>query len=187
MELILASKSPRRAELLHAAGIPFRVRTSDIDESVLTGEAPRDYVLRMAKEKAAAVTAGPNEIVLAADTTVVSRGEIFGKPLDRADAIRMLQALANAEHEVLTGICLARDGRALALDCATTTVRFTSMTDDEIARYADSGEPLDKAGAYAIQGIASRWIDRIDGSYSNVVGLPVELVWRHLRKCGFSA
>jgi len=178
--LVLASRSPRRAELLTAAGIPFLVRAADIDETPLAGEMPRDYVLRMAEEKARAVEGAPSEIILTADTTVVLGSEILGKPADTADAVRMLNALSGQCHEVMTGVCLMRGGFRLALDVASTSVWFDPMSADEIAGYVATGEPMDKAGAYAIQGIASRWIGRIDGSYTNVVGLPVSLVHRLL-------
>jgi septum formation protein len=178
--LVLASRSPRRAELLKAAGIPFVVRAADIDETPLPGELPRDYVLRLAEEKARAVHATPAEIVLAADTTVVLGKEILGKPENDADATRMLTALAGQRHEVITGICVMRDQQRIALEAATTAVWFNPITQDEITEYVASGEPLDKAGAYAIQGIASRWIERIAGEYANVVGLPVALVYRLL-------
>jgi septum formation protein len=150
---VLASRSPRRAELLRAAGFEFSVRVAEVDETPREGEAAREYVLRLAAEKARAVTADDDEIVLAADTTVVLGSEIMGKPRDEADAARMLRALAGQRHEVITGICLRRGVR----------------------------EPMDKAGAYGIQGLASRFIERIEGSYTNVVGLPVALTYRLLR------
>ncbi len=178
--LVLASRSPRRAELLSAAAIPFVVRAADIDETPLTGELPRDYVLRMAEWKARAVAVADSEIVLAADTTVVLGTEILAKPADRADAVRMLTALSGKRHDVLTGVCLMRGGKTLALDAASTAVWFDPMTPEEICGYVASEEPMDKAGAYAIQGLASRWVSRIDGSYTNVVGLPVALVYRLL-------
>jgi septum formation protein len=178
--LVLASRSPRRAELLTAAGIPFVVRAADIDETPLPGELPRDYVLRMAEEKARAVPAAEAETVLAADTTVVLGTEILGKPVDAADAARMLRALAGQRHEVLTGVCMLRADGEMALEVASTAVWFSAMSAREIEEYVASGEPLDKAGAYAIQGIASRWVERIEGSYGNVVGLPVALVYRLL-------
>lgn len=156
------------------------MRAADIDETPLRGEAPRDYVLRMAEEKACAVTASDSETILAADTTVVLGDEILGKPADAADATRMLTALAGQCHEVLTGVCVMRAGKRIALDLAATSVWFRPMSASEIAEYVSSGEPMDKAGAYAIQGIASRWIEKIDGSYSNVVGLPAALVYRML-------
>jgi len=160
------------------------VRTADIDETPLPGETPRDYVLRLAEEKARAVHTGSSEIILAADTTVVLGNEILGKPEDNADAVRMLSALASRSHEVLTGICVLRRDGWRAVDVASTTVWFSDVTDREIAAYVASGEPLDKAGSYAIQGLASRWISRIEGSYSNVVGLPVAMVYGLLREAG---
>jgi septum formation protein len=184
--LVLASRSPRRSELLTAAGIPFEVRVADVDETPRAGERPRDYVLRIAEAKARAVAAADSEIVLAADTTVVFGSKIMGKPDDSAAATRMLMTLAGQRHEVLTGVCFVQHRRCLALDIAATAVWFGMMTPAEIAEYVASGEPMDKAGAYAIQGIASRWIERIDGEYSNVVGLPVALVYRHLRQAGFA-
>ena len=156
------------------------MRAADIDETPREGEQPRDYVLRMAEEKSLAVKAEPGETVLAADTSVVLGTEILGKPRDAADAIGMLTALSGRRHEVLTGICL-RNEKFLTLDAASTFVWFSEMTSEEISAYVASGEPMDKAGAYAIQGIASRWIEKIEGSYTNVVGLPVALVFRHLR------
>jgi septum formation protein len=176
LKLILASKSPRRAELLTAAGIDFTVDAADIDETPYEGESPRDYVLRIAEEKARAVE---GELVLAADTTVVLGNEIMGKPADAADAARMLRALSANRHEVLTAIALKRGGQ-IETEIASTSVWFGPLSEKEIEDYVVSGEPMDKAGAYGIQGLASKFIDRIDGSYSNVVGLPVALVWRYL-------
>jgi septum formation protein len=178
--LVLASQSPRRAEILRQAGIPFTIRTSPVDETPLPGEQPVDYVLRLAERKALAVPAEPEEIVLGADTTVVVGGEMLSKPADAADARRMLSALAGRSHEVLTGICLRRASEVVR-DWASTEVWFAPMTDAEIDAYAASGEPMDKAGGYAIQGLASRHIEKISGCYFNVVGLPVALVYRHLR------
>jgi septum formation protein len=178
--LVLASRSPRRAELLRAAGIDFTVRVNDIDETPHPSEDPRDYCVRLAKEKARTVSAGPDEIVLAADTTVVLANEILGKPLDAADAARMLRALSGKRHEVITAICL-RCGDRLITDLESTSVWFAPMTDSEIAGYVASGEPMDKAGAYGIQGLASKFIDRIEGSYTNVVGLPISLLYRRLK------
>jgi septum formation protein len=183
--LVLGSRSPRRAELLTAAGIPFVVRVADIDETPRPDESPREYVLRLAEEKGRAIPAAPHEFVLTADTTVVLDGRILGKPVDAYDAARMLSGLSGNRHDVITGVCLMRGGRRLALSAASTSVWFDPMTDGEIAEYAASAEPVDKAGAYAIQGTASRWISRIDGSYSNVVGLPVALVYRLLSESGW--
>ncbi len=178
--LVLASGSPRRAELLAAAGIEFVVRVSQIDETPRDGEVPLGYALRMAAEKASAAPSA-DEIVLAADTIVVVDGEIMGKPRDAADAVRMLRALSGRGHEVITGVCLRGRGRTV-LDSASTRVWFATMSEAEIAWYVESGEPMDKAGAYGIQGLASRFVERIDGPYSNVVGLPVALVYRLLRE-----
>jgi len=181
---VLASQSPRRSEILRNAGIAFTVRVAAVDESPLDGELPISYVRRLAEVKARAVDAAPGEIVLAADTTVVVDGEILAKPEDTADARRMLGLLAGRRHEVLTGICLRR-GEDVILDHASTAVWFAPMTADEIADYVASGEPMDKAGAYAIQGLASKFVERIEGCYFNVMGLPVSLVWKHW-KAGFA-
>jgi septum formation protein len=181
MKLILASKSPRRAELLSAAGIPFTVRTADIDETPREGEDPADYVQRLAREKARAVPAEQGEIILAADTTVVLDNGIMGKPTDAAEAAAMLTALAGRRHEVITGFCIC-NGVDEVSDVASTWVWFAPMSQGEIEEYVASGEPMDKAGAYGIQGLASRFVERIEGPYSNVVGLPVALVYRHLRE-----
>jgi septum formation protein len=179
--LVLASQSPRRSEILRQAGIPFVTRPANVDETAQLGESPEDYVKRVARDKAMTAGAVPEEIVLGADTVVVIDGEILGKPANSADAVRMLGLLAGREHEVLTGICLRR-GDEMVIDCARTRVRFTTLSRAEIAEYVASGEPTDKAGAYAIQGLASKFIERIEGSYTNVVGLPIELVQQVLRK-----
>ena len=184
--IILASQSPRRRELLDSAGIPSTVRASHIDETILPGEDPVDYVCRMAREKAYAVAAGPREIVLAADTTVVCDGQILGKPRDEDDARRMLSLLSGNSHTVITGICL-RHGSAANVAHEKTEVWFTPLPPQEIDEYVATGEPMDKAGAYAIQGIASRYVPRIEGSHSNVVGLPISLVWKELEKLRISA
>jgi len=180
--LILASRSPRRSELLNAAGISFEVLAADIDETPHPNEAPDAYVERLAIEKARAVAAmRPGARVLGADTTVTIDGEILGKPVDEADAMRMLRLLSGRPHEVHTGVALVSAGGVRsAVD--TTRVWFSSMTDEDISWYVATGEPIDRAGAYAIQGFASRFIPRIEGSYSNVVGLPVALVSSILSK-----
>jgi septum formation protein len=179
--LILASASPRRAELLRSAGFQFVVRLPAIDESVRHGEEPRDYVLRLAVEKAGAVTREVGDVVLAADTTVVVDDEILGKPIDDADAVRMVRRLAGRSHQVLSGVCvLSGDGVDARL--AVTDVEFGPMDDDEIAWYVATGEPMDKAGAYGIQGACSRFIVRVNGSYSNVVGLPIAVVYDMLKR-----
>ncbi|HVN03490.1 MAG TPA: Maf family protein [Bryobacteraceae bacterium] len=179
--LVLASRSPRRREILQSAGIPFVVRPADVDESAHPDEAPRDYVMRIAREKAAAITAVPGEIVLGADTTVVIGDAMLAKPADAADAARMLRMLAGQRHVVMTGICLSSAARTIE-DCAETSVWFAALSPAEIADYAASGEPMDKAGGYAIQGLAAKYIERIEGCYFNVVGLPVAIVYRHLRE-----
>jgi septum formation protein len=178
--LVLASQSPRRREILLQAGIPFAVRTSAVDETPLEREDPVDYVRRVAKLKALAIPADDSETVLGADTTVVIDDVMLGKPADHQDAQRMLELLAGRRHEVITGICLRRAASVL-LDHAITAVWFAPLSPHEIEEYVASGEPMDKAGAYAIQGLASKFIQRIDGCYFNVVGLPVSLVYRHLR------
>jgi septum formation protein len=178
LPLILASASPRRSELLRAAGIEFTVRVADIDETVLPGESPGDYVRRLAREKAQAV-AQAGEMVLGADTTVVIGGEIAGKPVDAEDARRMLKLLSGQWHEVLTGVSLIRSDQIIS-EVAVTRVKFVKLADAEIDWYVATGEPMDKAGAYGIQGYASRFVESIEGNYSNVVGLPVQLVYAML-------
>ena len=179
--LILASKSPRRGELLTAAGIAFVAATVDVDESIVKLEPPGDHVRRLALEKAQSVFANhPTALVLGADTIVLAGGEMMGKPRDNDDATRMLRLLSGREHEVLTGVALVSPHETM-VEVARTRVWFNPMTLDEIAEYVASGEPADKAGAYAIQGLGSRFVDRIQGSYSNVVGLPVALVYRLLK------
>jgi septum formation protein len=192
MRLILASASPRRAELLRSAGYDFDVVAANVDESIRAGESPANYVRRLAAEKSAAAQKyvasgfsrterdGPPEgghhvLVLGADTTVVVDGEILGKPADDADVARMLRRLSGRRHEVLTGVSLRRDTYELGR-VETTAVEFAPLGDEDIAWYVASGEGRDKAGAYAIQGRASRFIPRIAGSYSNVVGLPLACV-----------
>ena len=179
--LVLASRSPRRAELLRAAGFDFVIRSADVDESVHAGESPRDYVLRLAVAKARAVTRQSGEVVLAADTTVVVDDDILGKPVDNLDAIRMLRRLAGRSHQVLTGVCVLGSDEVDARVSAT-DVEFLPMDEDEIAWYVATGEPMDKAGAYGIQGRCSRFISRVNGSYANVVGLPLTLVYEMLKR-----
>jgi len=207
MTLILASSSPRRQELLRAAGIEFTVEPADLPEIPNPGEAPHVFAERMAREKAVAVAQRrhrPGVWVLAADTVVFVNGEILGKPADAADpaaeAARMLRLLSGREHRVITGVCLlessqramisgqksfAADPRQTAAELVaseTTRVWMNTLGEGDICDYIVSGEPMDKAGAYAIQGRASRWIPRIEGCYFNVVGLPVPLVYRMLRE-----
>ena len=179
--LVLASNSPRRQEILTAAGISYVIRSPDIVEQRRPNECAFDYVRRLAEEKAFAIAIGPGEIILAADTIVVLQEHILEKPRDHADALRMLRLLSGQEHQVITGICL-RTADAKVIDVAVTKVRFVPLSELELTEYASSGEPMDKAGAYAIQGQASRFIDRIEGCYFNVVGLPMSLVYFHLKK-----
>jgi len=178
MRLVLASASPRRAELLTSAGFTFEALAVDADEYLRPGEAPPAYVRRLAGEKSARgldLLRDRDVIVLGADTAVVLDGEILGKPRDDADARAMLRRLSGQRHEVLTGVSLRTAGDEMGLVEAT-SVWFARLTPDAIAWYVSTGEGRDKAGAYAIQGLASRFIPRIDGSYSNVVGLPVAAV-----------
>jgi septum formation protein len=180
--LVLASASPRRQELLRNAGIAFEVQPADVPEDPLPREAAKDCAERLARDKALAVAHHrPNDCVLGADTVVVIDGQILGKPADSADAERMLRLLSGREHQVITGVCLVIDGESF-VNSEITIVTVKEITDQEIADYIATGEPMDKAGAYAIQGVASRWIPRIEGDYSNVVGLPVALVFRMLQK-----
>ena len=191
MTLILASASPRRQELLRNVGIPFTVQPADINETLLAGECAQDCAERLAREKALAVfQIRPQNCVLGADTIVVVDDAILGKPRDADDAARMLRMLSGRTHAVITGVCLVGPVASGQLPVTsqtktaseTTVVTFCELSDDEIRDYVATGEPMDKAGAYAIQGIASRWITRIEGDYSNVVGLPVALVYRLLRE-----
>jgi septum formation protein len=182
--LILASASPRRAELLTSAGYEFSVEIADVDESVLPGEPPDLYVLRVARAKARDVARRKSgSVVIAADTTVVARGEILGKPKNASDAIRMLNTLAGTVHEVLTGVVVAAETAEKA-EVVRTRVHLLRIDMDEIQWYVDTGEPEGKAGAYAIQGRAARFVDWIDGSWSNVVGLPIATLARMLRELG---
>ena len=198
--LVLASASPRRQELLRNAGIPFTVQPADVDETPIAGERARDYAERLAREKAVKVWQSHlQDVVLGADTVVVVDGAILGKPADAADAARMLRMLAGRQHEVITGVCIVKSVPSRASRVAssehecieqnplvqtlseTTVVTMSEIPDQEIVDYIATEEPMDKAGAYAIQGRASRWIPRIVGDYTNVVGLPVALVYRLLR------
>lgn len=184
--MILASASPRRAELLASAGFDFTIEPADVDESILAGEQPAAYVLRVARAKARAVAERcrkSGSAVLAADTTVVADGEILAKPADDEDAVRMLKRLSGAVHEVLTAVVVVFAGRESA-EVVRTRVRLLPLTQEEIAWYVATGEPFGKAGAYGIQGRAARFVDWIEGSWSNVVGLPVATVDRMLKGLG---
>jgi septum formation protein len=184
--LILASASPRRQELLRNTGISFEVLPADIVETPLELEGARQCAERLARKKALAVARQrPNDCVLGVDTVVTIDNEILGKPTDAADAKRMLRMLSGRCHQVVTGVCLVLGGKLggePVVASETTLVTMIEINDREIADYITTGEPMDKAGAYAIQGIASRWISRIEGDYSNVVGLPVAMVFRMLRQ-----
>ncbi len=189
--LILASASPRRAELLTAGGIPFEVCPAHIDERIHEGEDADSYVGRVAAEKARVVHASSEgRPVLAADTVVVVDGRILGKPADADDAKRMLRMLSGRAHKVLTAVVLMShdagksDQVSLQSGTEVTTVEFATLQKAEIDWYVATGEPSDKAGAYAIQGLASRFVTRIEGSYSNVVGLPVPLVYAMCSRAG---
>jgi septum formation protein len=191
MKLILASSSPRRAEILREAGIAFEIRAIEIDETTLPGEAARAMVTRLAEAKARA-TAGQLDIgtrdciVVGADTTVELGGEILGKPRDSPHAREMVARLSGRTHRVLTGIFLLRlPGSATRATVETSAVTFASLTAEEIDAYVASGEPLGKAGGYAIQGLAGRYIPRIEGCYFNVVGLPLARLYALLRELGW--
>jgi septum formation protein len=192
MAIVLASASPRRAELLRAAGFAFDVRPVDVDESRAPDEAPDGYVLRVAMEKAHAARARQSgDVIVAADTTValgdpdaeqfLEPRVVLGKPANAADAAWMLRQLSGRVHEVLTGVVVTSGERDIRF-VDSTRVWFAPLTEEDIAWYVASGEPMDKAGAYAIQGLASRFIPRIEGSYTNVVGLPIARVGAALRE-----
>jgi septum formation protein len=201
--LVLASASPRRQELLRNAGIPFTTEPADVDETPLPGEDARACAERLARDKTLTIARRrPESYVLGADTVVMVDDEILNKPVDEPDAARMLRLLSGRVHRVITGVCLVQpvqvatagrtsdpevpyqvataEGRQLRIASETTLVTMTQISEEDIREYVASGEPMDKAGAYAIQGRASRWIPRIEGDYSNVVGLPVALVYRML-------
>jgi septum formation protein len=208
--LILASASPRRQELLRNAGIPFIAQPADVDETPHPDEDARTCAERLAREKALAISSiHPGSLVLGADTVVVVDGTILNKPVDQADAVRMLRMLSGRAHEVITAVCLVqpistepmsasshsvpvpaapdvpyrklrKEGHEFFIGSETTSVTMSEISEPEIHEYVATGEPMDKAGAYAIQGRASRWIPRIEGDYTNVVGLPVALVYQML-------
>ena len=180
--LILASASPRRSELLRNAGIPFEIDPANVPEEPLSGEAPIDYAQRLARDKARAVlTRHPDAVVLGADTVVVVDGHLLEKPTNANDADRMLRILSGRPHQVITGVCLLAENFERS-EAEVTQVVFGRMSEQEIAEYVGTGEPMDKAGAYGIQGMASRWVKRIEGDYFNVVGLPVARVYRMLKE-----
>jgi septum formation protein len=187
--LVLASASPRRRELLSGLGVAFTVRPVDLDETPRPGEEPRDYVLRLAREKAAA-RVEPGELVLAADTIVVLDGDLLGKPRDEADARRMLSRIAGREHTVLTGVALlettVEGGRAApTARVEASRVRMAAMSEAEVAWYVATGEPLDKAGSYAVQGLGALFVEEVFGNYTNVVGLPLPATRRLFAELGY--
>lgn len=171
MNLILASGSPRRRALLEELGLEPVIRPADIDETPLPGEDPKSYVERLAREKAGAVEMSADDLVVAADTIVTIDGEILGKPVDNAHAANMLRRLSGRTHEVMTGVA-TRDGSGVTSFVEVTTVHFAELSDDEIDWYVSTGEPADKAGAYAIQGRGGAFVEAIEGSHDNVIGLP---------------
>jgi septum formation protein len=184
--LVLASSSPRRQEILREAGIPIEVHPAHIREQRLPGEGPLAYVGRLSREKAAAVAAQfPDRYVLGADTIVIVESQILEKPSDAADAKRMLRRLSGRLHVVATAVSLACPGDGIFTRAANTKVFFRHISEQEIEAYVATGEPIDKAGAYAIQGGAGKWVERIEGEYSNVVGLPLSVVKEMLRESGF--
>ncbi len=184
--MILASASPRRRELLTQIGVHFSIQPADIDETPYANEHPADYVERMAREKALAVALAIGEdFVLGADTTVVCDGEILAKPADAAEASAMLSSLSGRAHQVLTAVALAQAGQVRS-QVVSTRVRFRDLSADEIAAYVATGEPMDKAGAYGIQGLGAILVADIQGSYSNVVGLPLTETATMLREAGIA-
>ena len=185
-KLILASGSPRRQQLLREAGIQFEAYAPDISEEQRLGEQATDYALRLAQEKAEKVAKRfPRHVVLAADTIVVVDGQSLGKPNDARDAERMLRLLSGRSHQVTTAVTVIVPGKPAHTNSRTTEIHFRDITAREIREYIATGEPMDKAGAYAIQGGAAPWVVRVEGEYSNVVGLPLSLVTEMLRTCGF--
>jgi septum formation protein len=190
MKLVLASASPRRAQILHDAGIPFEIHAASVDESRRVGELRADYVRRLALAKArAAASAQPDSndcLFIGADTVVVATDEILGKPESSSDARRMLHLLSGTVHEVHTGLAVVRrPGGMEGIIEEITRVTFARLTDELIESYMATGEPFDKAGAYGIQGIGGRYVTRIEGCYFNVMGLPLARLWTLLREFGW--
>lgn len=184
MQILLSSGSPRRKELLSFLGIPFKVVVPNISEAQYTGESPRSFCLRISKEKVSAVGLQYSDaLIIGADTIVVINGTILGKPHDYDEAIEYLKLLQNKVHDVLTGYTIALGARSVS-KVVRTRVTFRAMTAEEIKWYVSTGEPMDKAGAYAVQGIASMFINRIHGCYTNVIGLPLSHLYRDLTKFG---
>lgn len=181
MKLVLASKSPRRSEILKNAGFDFVIRTADADETIAEGTNPEDAVVMLAARKAMAVERAKDEVVLGADTIVVLDDKILGKPKDREDAFNMLRSLSGRVHSVFTGVCAISDKSSMTF-AEETKVEFYPLTDEEINTYIDSNDCYDKAGAYGIQGLASKFIRGIKGDYFNVVGLPISSVYKKILK-----
>ena len=182
MQLILASQSPRRKELLGLFHIPFTVRVADIDEAMDAAKAPFDEVARVSREKALAVPREVGDVIVAADTIVVCCGKVLGKPRTEAEAVQMLQLLSGRDHQVMTGVTVLSDtGRETFTDV--TDIHFRPLSLQEINRYVATGEPMDKAGAYGIQGGAALFAEKMVGDYYNVMGLPVCRLWQALQRC----
>ena len=181
MKLVLASKSPRRSEILKNAGFDFIIRTADADETIAEGTNPEDAVVMLAARKAMAVERNEDEVVLGADTIVVLDDKILGKPKDREDAFNMLRSLSGRVHSVFTGVCAISDKGSMTF-AEETKVEFYPLTDEEINTYIDSNDCYDKAGAYGIQGLASKFIRGVNGDYFNVVGLPISSVYKKILK-----
>lgn len=181
MELILASQSPRRRELMGFFHLPFRICAADIDETMDPVKDPFDEVARVSRAKAAATKRGPEDVVIAADTIVVCSGQILGKPRNEADAVRMLTLLSGRKHQVMTGLTVLR-GNETESTTETADIYFRELTQKEIDAYVRTGEPMDKAGAYGIQGGAALFVEKIDGDFYNVMGLPVCRLGQILRR-----
>ncbi len=179
MKIVLASKSPRRSEILKNAGIDFTVRVANADETIPDGIKPQDAVVFLAARKAMAVEKGEDELILGADTVVVLQDKILGKPKDRDDAYNMLKSLSGRVHSVFTGVCAIGNGISMTF-AEETKVEFMPLTDEEIYTYIDTNECYDKAGAYGIQGLASKFIRGIKGDYFNVVGLPISRIYEKI-------
>lgn len=179
MKIVLASKSPRRSEILKNAGIDFTVRVADADETIPDGTKPQDAVVFLSARKAMAVERAEDELVLGADTVVVLDNKVLGKPKDREDAYNMLRSLSGRVHSVFTGVCAIGNGISITF-AEETKVEFLPLTDKEIFNYVDTNEPYDKAGAYGIQGLASKFVRGIEGDYFNVVGLPISRIYEKI-------
>lgn len=183
MAIILASKSPRRQQLLRQLGVEFTIQTADIDETMFPGRKPKDEVARVSALKARAVVCAPDDLVISADTIVVADNMILGKPKNEADASKMLRLLSGRSHTVMTGLSVRR-GNTVRTEVIQTSVWFRDLTNGEIARYIATREPMDKAGAYGIQGLAGLFVERLDGDYFSVMGLPICRLGEMLRSFG---